>query len=141
MAAERNVAFTDFMLRVASAMEGREPAPALRLVPSAPRSRARAVDDWFMLRTRTEQVMAEANAMLNHQAAIFDLEDEFGTGRLAFTISRGELWIRMYLVTMDEVRQGWVVLERSASPSPGRLVEPRDPGVLEDLLIGMLQEA
>jgi hypothetical protein len=134
---QRDVVFTTFMLRVRAALDGEGHRTPLRLKPSTARSLARAADEWFYLRCRSEQVIAEANAMLNGRAAVVDLEDEVGTGRLAFTLSWGD---RSSCVWLGETgRQGWVSLERSYQPA-SQPEEPADPSALEDLVIELLEE-
>ena len=87
---QRDVVFTPFMLRVRAAADGENRRAAVPLKPAAMQRVAWAADQWFYLRCRSEQVIAEANAMLNGRAAAVDLVDEFGTGRLAFTLSWGD---------------------------------------------------
>ena len=87
---QRDVVFTPFMLRVRAAADGENRRTAVPLKPAAMQRLAWAADAWFYLRCRSEQVMAEANAMLNGRAAALDLVDEVGTGRLAFTLSWGD---------------------------------------------------
>ena len=95
-----------------------------------------AADEWFYLRCRCEQVIAEANAMLNGRTAVMDLTDEVGTGRLAFTLSWGD---RSSCVWLGQTgRQGWVQLERSYQPA-SQPEEPADPSALEDLVIELLE--
>ena len=133
---QRDVVFTPFMLRVRAALDGEDRRTPVRLKPSATRRLAWAADEWFYLRCRSEQVIAEANAMLNGRAAVLDLTDEAGTGRLAFTLSWGGRSSCMWLG--ETGRQGWVQLERSYQPS-GQPEEPADPSALEDLVIELLE--
>lgn len=133
---QRDVVFTPFMLRVRAALDGEDRRMPVRLKPSAARRLAWAADEWFYLRCRSEQVIAEANAMLNGRAAVLDLTDEVGTGRLAFTLSWGD---RSSCVWLGETgRQGWVQLERSYQPA-SQPQEPVDPSALEDLVIELLE--
>ena len=132
---QRDVVFTPFMLRVRAAADGENRRTALPLKPAAMQRLAWAADAWFYLRCRSEQVMAEANAMLNGRAAALDLVDEVGTGRLAFTLSWGD---RSCCVWLGQTgRQGWVQLDRSYRP--GQPEEPADPSALEDLVIELLE--
>jgi hypothetical protein len=130
---QRDVVFTPFMLRVRAALE--EPAhrpPRLRL--SSLRPVAAATDEWFYLRCRSEQLIAEANAMLTGRSGL-DLDDEVGTGRLAFVLTcRGR---RARLSMGQAGRQAWVELDRSYEPSH-QPVEPVDPEALEDLVVELL---
>jgi hypothetical protein len=135
---QRDVVFTPFMLRVRAVLDGENRRMPVRLKPSAARRLARAADEWFYLRCRSEQVIAEANAMLTGRAAVLDLTDEVGTGRLAFTLS----WEgRSSWVWLGETgRQGWIQLERSYRPAR-QPEEPADPSALEDLVIELLEPA
>lgn len=141
---QRDVVFTPFMLRVRAALDGEDCRAPVRLVRSAPRRLARAADQWFYLRCRSEQVIAEANAMLNGRAEPLDLDDEVGTGRLAFTLRWRDKSSAIWLGQAD--RQGWVQLERSYQPGrepgkpedPAEPEEPADPAALEDLVIELL---
>jgi hypothetical protein len=132
---QRDVVFTPFMLRVRAVLDGEDRRMPVRLEPSARRRLAWAADEWFYLRCRSEQVIAEANAMLNGRAELLDLRDEAGTGRLAFTLRYGERSARVWLGQAE--RQGWVQLERSYEPGcpPAK---PEDPAALEDLVIELL---
>lgn len=134
---ERDVVFTPFMLRVRGVLDGAPDRRALALRASEERSLARAVDDWFNYRARAEQVVSEANAMLEGRAQLFDIEDEAGSGRLAFTIRWRDRSCR-FLVG-EAGRRGRMMLER-----PGHVdeppVEPVDRNVLEDLLVAMIEE-
>jgi hypothetical protein len=134
LVSERDVVFTPFMLRVRATLDGTDTGAPPRLEPSRPRSRARAVDDWFALRARAEQVVAEANAM-GAGVPVVDLEDEVGTGELAFVLRVGPRWARLALRLSG--REGWVDLRRNADP-PGGPMEPADLAVLEDLIIDLL---
>jgi hypothetical protein len=129
---QRDVVFTPFMLRIRDVVEGADRTARLRVRLAALRSVARATDDWFSLRARSEQVIAEANAMLAGRAAPVDLQDEYGTGQLGFALSHGD---RSARITVGRAgRQAWVELQRpyAASAKP---VEPEDGGVLEDLVV------
>jgi hypothetical protein len=133
---QRDVVFTPFMLRVRAALDGENRRTPVRLKPSAARRLAWATDEWFYLRCRSEQVIAEANAMLNGRAPVLDLDDEVGTGRLAFTVSWGDRSSRVWL--SETGRQGWVQLERSYQLAL-QPEEPADPSALEDLVLELLE--
>jgi hypothetical protein len=135
MASQRDVVFTPFMLRVREVLDGADRSAPLRLRSSTLQPFARATDEWFYLRARSEQVIAEANAMLTGRAELVDIEDEVGTGTLAFVLQCGEQSAR---ISMGQAgRQGWVELERRHARSAQPL-EPKDPDVLEDLVIELL---
>jgi hypothetical protein len=131
---EWDVVYPPFMLRVRAAVGGAG-GGAPRLRPSSLRGIAAATDEWFALRCRCEQVVAEANAMLTAATAPLDLDDEFGTGQLAFVVRCGDRSARVSLTRTG--RQAWVELERSYAPSH-RPAEPEDLGTLEDLLVELL---
>jgi hypothetical protein len=132
---QRDVVFTPFMLRVRDVLGGVDGAAPLRLRSSGLRPIAEATDEWFYLRARSEQVMAEANAMIGGRTAPVDLQDEYGTGQLGFVLRRGERSVRIALGQTG--RQAWVELQRPHVPETGP-VEPADPGVLEDLVVELL---
>ena len=135
MASQRDVVFTPFMLRVRELLDGTDRSAPLRLRSSTLQPFARATDEWFYLRARCEQVIAEANAMLTGRAELVDIEDEVGTGTLAFVLQWGG---RSARISMGQAgRQGWVELERRHARSAQPL-EPEDPDVLEDLVIELL---
>ncbi len=134
---ERDVVFTPFMRRVRAVLDGQEAPPAA--VPTRTsdlRRHAAAVDAWFSLRTRAEQMMAEANAMLERRSRLIDLVDESGTGELAFTLRLGPRWAR--LSVHDSGQMGFVELEQwtGATAAP---TEPVDLAALEDLLLQFIE--
>jgi hypothetical protein len=134
---QRDVVFTPFMLRVRAALDG-EKTQGVRLRPSTPQKVATATDEWFYLRCRSEQVIAEANAMIAGRGHLIDLEDEVGTGRLAFTLRCRE---RITRIWMGRIGRKWrVELDRSYAPSP-QAVEPEDPETLEDLVIELMSRS
>ncbi len=136
MESQRDVVFTPFMLRVRAALDGENRETPVRLQSSATQRLAWAADQWFYLRCRCEQVIAEANAMLRGRAAALDLTDEVGTGRLAFTLRWGD---RSSCVWLGQAgRQGWVQLERSYRPA-SQPEEPVNPAALEDLVLELLE--
>ena len=132
---QRDVVFTPFMLRIRDVLDGTDRSAPLRLRASSLCPVAEATDEWFYLRARSEQVIAEANAMLHGRAVPVDLHDEYGTGEMGFVLRRGARSVRISLGRTG--RQAWVELQRlymtEASP-----VEPDEPSVLEDLVIELL---
>lgn len=135
---QRDVVFTPFMLRVRDVLDGADLAVPLRLRASSLHPVAQATDEWFYLRARSEQVIAEANAMLSGRAELVNLEDEYGTGVLAFLLRRGARSARISLGRAQ--RQAWVELERPYA-SGVQPLEPEDPAVLEDLVVELLTES
>jgi hypothetical protein len=136
---QRDAVFTPLMLRVRATLDhddtmGNWTPPQVR--PSEIRRVAAAAHEWFELRARAEQVVAEANAMLAARAPTIDLVDEAGTGELAFVLRHGSRSVR---VSMGRRRQrAWVDLP-SERPPEGGPVEPADGSALEDLIIDMLR--
>jgi hypothetical protein len=134
----RDVGYTPLMLRVRATLDDDgtvgTPTPAVR--PSEIRRVAAAAHEWFELRARAEQCVAEANAVLAGQASTIDLVDDAGTGELAFALRHGSRSVR---VSMGRRRQrGWVDLPSERQPEGGP-VEPADDSALEDLIIDMLR--
>ena len=135
---ERDVVFTPFMLRVRAALAGASPQSAEpRLEPSVTRRIAVAVDEWFSLRARAEQRVAEANAMLAAGQERIELQDEYGTGVLAFVVSRRGQWLRLLVHQDEQTRGARVEIDR---PGGAPALHPVDLGFLEDLLITMLEK-
>jgi hypothetical protein len=132
---QRDVVFTPFMLRIRDMLDGTDRSAPLRLRASSLRPVAEATDEWFYLRARSEQVIAEANAMLHGRAAPVDLQDEYGTGELGFVLRRGARSVRISLGRTG--RQAWVELQRLYM-TDARPVEPEEPAVLEDLVVELL---
>jgi hypothetical protein len=96
---------------------------------------AAAAHEWFELRARAEQLVAEANAMLSGRAPTVDLVDEAGTGQLAFVLRQGRRSVRVSMGRRR--RRGWVDLRSEPQPDDGP-VEPVDDSALEDLIIDLL---
>lgn len=132
---QRDVVFTPFMLRIRDMLDGTGRSVPLRLRASPLHPVAEATDEWFYLRARSEQVIAEANAMLHGGAAPVDLRDEYGTGELGFVLRRGARSVRISLGRTG--REARVELRRhyAADAHP---VKPEDPAVLEDLVVELL---
>lgn len=124
------------MLRVRATLDGALAPAAPRMQPSVARGVAQAVDEWFYLRCRAEQVLAEANGMLAGRADLLDLEDEYGTGRLGFTVSSRRRSVSIGLGQAG--RTAWIELTRSYAPADPQPIEPEAPDVLEDLVIELV---
>ena len=119
MESQRDVVFTPLMLRCREAASSVDVRVPLRLKPSSLRAVRHVNDDWVGQRARAEQVIAEANAMLNGRIELIGLD---GTAK----------------ITMRFVnRQAWLELERSYahSAAPVELVELQ---VLEDLVVELI---
>ena len=122
------------MLRVRDVPDGADRSAPLRLRVSPLQPIADATDEWFYLRARSEQVVAEADAMAVPHGAPVDLDDECGTGQLGFVLRRGSRSVRICMGQAG--REGWVELQRSARWRV--TVEPEDQDVLEDLVVELL---
>lgn len=136
---QRDVVFTPFMLRVRDAVRGVATEPLeLRFERSAVCSIAAAVDEWVELRTYAEQMIAEANAMLDADTERISLEDEHGTGELAFQLGwRGR---RFRLLVDRDPRGETARLEMGGAFDP-RPEKPAGVRALDDLIIDMLTQA
>src|SRR5689334_6184368 len=132
---QRDVVYTPFMLRVRDLLDGIDSRVPLRLRTSCLHPIAHATDEWFYLRARSEQVIAEANSMLAGRVPGVDLRDEYGIDQLGFVLSRGDRSVRICLGQSG--RQGWVELQRPPGAETGP-VEPEDQEVLEDLIVELL---
>jgi hypothetical protein len=139
---QRDVVFTPFMLRVRDAIhgsDGNRRLPDLRLAPSSPKGVAEANDEWVGLRARSEQVVAEANAMLGGLAQPVQLDDEAGTGELAFVLRCGDSAARISMALAG--RQASVSVAGSGVPalsSAPTSAAPVDAAMLEDLVVLLL---
>jgi hypothetical protein len=123
-----DVVYTPFMNRIAVADAPHDVA----LVPSEPRSLARAVDDWCAMRGMAEYVIAQANSMVPAGISPVELTDE--PYALAFVLTHGAQWVRLGLLREGDSAR--LELERSWS---GRTdVEPAEPAVLEEIVITLL---
>jgi hypothetical protein len=129
----REILYTPFMNRVASAVATDTSPTEPASVPTSRRSLAQAVDDWNALRGRAEHVVAEANAMLPASMPRVGLADE--VGGLAFTIRYATLSAQVSLVRSGAV--AWLELERSWLDHGG--VEPAEPSVMEDLVLKLIE--
>jgi hypothetical protein len=134
---QRDVVFTPLMLRVRDVLDGADRSAPLRLRVSPIQPIADATDEWFYLRARSEQVLAEANAMIGDRTEQVDLDDEYGTGQLGFVLRRGGRSVRICMGQTG--RQAWVELQRPSAVDEAP-VEPEDQDVLEDLVIQLLAD-
>jgi hypothetical protein len=87
---------------------------------------AAAADEWFALRARAEQLVAEANAARAGRTPPLDLVDEAGTGELAFVVRHGSGSVRVAMGRRR--RRGWVDVDAG----------PGEDSAL-DLIIDMLR--
>jgi hypothetical protein len=77
---------------------------------------AAAADEWFGLRSRAEQLVAEANAALAGRTPPLDLVDEAGTGELAFVVRQGAGSVRVAMGR--DRRRGWVDVDAEPGGDP-----------------------
>ena len=138
---QRDVVFTEFMLKVRAAVQGElHQTTVLHLEPSAPEAIAVAVHEWFELRTRAEHVICEANSMLEADTERIELDDEYGTGDLAFTIRWRDRQVRL-AVHADGLHSGHVqTTERgwSGHTPYAQDTKPAGQEFLEDLAIALI---
>ena len=135
MESQRDVVFTPLMLRCREAASGVDVRVPLRLKSSFLRAVRHVNDDWVGQRARAEQVIAEANAMLNGRTELIGLDDRIDAAGLAFTVSRLGRTAQITMRFVD--RQAWLELERSYAPSTPP-VELAELQVLEDLVIELI---
>lgn len=135
---QRDVVFTAFMLTIREVAAGRPVAhPQPRLAASDPVSVAVAVDEWFGLRARAEQVVAEANAMLDDGVGRIVLDDEAGTGELAFVIAWRGRSVRLHV--REDGDEGSPSMRVAVDgPGAGPPAKPEDLGFLEELVVDMV---
>jgi hypothetical protein len=133
---ERDVVFTPFMLRVRETLNGASgECVTLHYEASRPARIAVAVDEWFSLRARAEHVIAEANAMLDPGSDRIRLEDEFGTGQLAFVLGWRERSCRVLVHQDLAAHLARVEVQDSTRH---RALKPVDQTFLEDLALSLL---
>jgi hypothetical protein len=73
------------MFSVQQLLDG-QPAPRVVTIPSAPGPVPAATDRQVIVRSVTEQLVSEANAVLRGHGDVISLEDEVGPGGLSFTL-------------------------------------------------------
>ncbi|MDI3313832.1 MAG: hypothetical protein QJR12_05955 [Mycobacterium sp.] len=136
---QRDVVFTPFMLRVRDALSGTSAAPGtLQFEPSGTCSIAVAVDEWMELRAYAEQMIAEANAMLDADTERITLRDEYGTGVLAFELSwRGHRF--RLLVHRDPL--GHTARLEVGDDLHAQPEKPAGRKALDDVIVDMLTQA
>lgn len=137
----RDVLLTPFMVRVREATSGGDASATLVFRRSRPQLIAVAVDEWFGLRIRAEQVIAEANSMLHSGGDQIVLEDEHGTGHLSFTLRWRDRSVKVG-VDQGDLHSGQVFTE-SSTFRPGASwgsveVHPADEAFLEELAVSLV---
>lgn len=127
---------TFFMQRLAQVLgeeidEDEIPAPVLR--PARPGARNAGVDRQIALRSLGEQLVSEANAVIQDQASHLTLFDEVGsTEELSFTIVCGPHSARVVTVLSDENAYGQIISDTLPSTEAYELESPE---ALPDLII------
>lgn len=133
-----DVVLTPFMVRVREATSGGDSSATLKFRRSRPELITVAVDEWFNMRARAEQVIAEGNSMLKPEGDHITLEDEHGTGHLSFTLRWRDRYVKV-AVDQDDLHSGHVVTESSGlQPGEGIEVTPDDDGFMEELAISLI---
>lgn len=134
-----DVLLTPFMVRVREALSGGDDSATLVFRRSRPELIAVAIDEWFALRARAEQVISEANAMFTDGGDHIFLDDEYGTGHLSFTLSWRDRSVRV-AVDRDDLHSGHVVTEASDFLPVGEQTElrPDDEEFLENLAVSLV---
>jgi hypothetical protein len=133
---ERDVVFTPFMLRVRDiATRTSDERVTLHFEASHATTIAVAVDEWFGLRARAEHVIAEANAMLEQDGDRIQLDDECGTGELAFVLRSSRRSYRFAVHVDAAARRARLAVENSALRGG---LKPVDLAFLEDLAASLL---
>lgn len=140
-ASVHDVLLTPFMVRVREATTGGDASATLVFRRSRPELIAVAVDEWFGLRIRAEQVIAEANSMLATRGDHIMLEDEYGTGSLSFTLRWRDRSVKV-AVDQADLHSGQVITE-SATFRPNQLsgsvgVHPENEAFLEELAVSLV---
>ncbi|NNG18940.1 hypothetical protein HJ590_05010 [Naumannella sp. ID2617S] len=126
---------TFFMNRLAQVLSGEEsteevPTPTLR--PSRPGAVNEGVDKQIALRALAEQLVCEANAVIDDPAAHLTLHDEVGGNELSFTIRCGVHAARVTTVIDSAGAHGQIVSDNLPNEEPYELIGPE---ALPDLII------
>lgn len=126
---------TFFMQNLAAAL-GTDPGdvaiPEVALRPSRPVGRGTGTDRQIELRSLAEQLVCEANAVIQDREHRLTLEDEYGRAELAFTIACADHTARVSTRYDGDVTHG----EITSRDLPGTEVhELAGPDALPDLVI------
>ena len=126
---------TIFMQNLAEAL-GTEPGsieiPEVALRPSTPTSRGTGTDRQIELRSLDEQLVCEANAVIQDREHLLSLDDECGREELAFTIQCKNHTARVSTRYDGDVTHGQII----SSDLPGTELHELDgPDALPDLII------
>ncbi len=124
-----------FMARLAEALGGDAshiPTPAMR--PSAPSGFMAGSDRYVALRAYAEQLVCEANAVIEEPVSRLSLFDEVGGDELAFTITCNSHAARVATRFSGGRATGQIVSEDLPHEQPYELSGPE---ALPDLIVGL----
>lgn len=125
---------TPFMLAVRSHLAGaKRTGPATEA--SVPASVAAATDVQVIIRSLAEQLVSEANAVLDASGPQLTLVDETGPGALAFTLGYAGRTARVQTVMSGRTAIAELVIDGEPDPRPRRLTSEEE---LESLLLTLI---
>ena len=133
---------TPFMLRVAELIESDadvdEPLPSPATVPSQVRSLSHGADYQVAIRSLAEQLVCEANAVLDEADDHLTLTDELSDGQLAFAVRYRGRQARVSTRFADGVAVGRLIGDGVESAEPRELAGAE---ALPDLLLLLIAES
>ncbi|NLT30861.1 MAG: hypothetical protein GXX86_10455 [Propionibacterium sp.] len=125
---------TFFMQRLAKELgaetPGEPPMPAMR--PSTPTPVNEGGDRYVALRSLTEQLICEANAVIQDTSSHLHLTDEVGTDELVFTITCGGHGARVATKFRGDSATGQILSEDLPHEQPYELT---DADAIPDLIV------
>jgi len=124
---------TPFMRRVAALLHG-EAGPTPERIPSRLRPMGQALHNQVELRAMAEQLVSEANVLLDAHGAHLDLVDETSPTQLSFSVFCGAA--RAVVTTAVSGRQAWGRLEWNGGDGETR--ELNGVEALADLLLDVM---
>jgi hypothetical protein len=128
---------TPFMVAVQDALDGyTAPEPATER--SWPMPVPVATDAYVMLRSVAEQLISEANAVLSKTGHRIGLDDEYGPGALAFTLSYRGRSARVRTVMSGRYAEAHLLMAGAPADRPRRLA---GEGELRALLLTLIHTA
>lgn len=126
---------TFFMQQLAETLgrpAGESDIPEVSVRPSRPVSRGTGTDRQIELRSLAEQLVCEANAVIQEREHHLTLTDEVGFGELAFTVACGDHTARVSTSYDGDVTRGQII---SSELPTSETYELAGPDALPDLLI------
>ena len=106
--------------------------PEIAVRPSTPVGRGTGTDRQVELRSLAEQLVCEANAVIQDRSALLTLTDEVGQNELAFTIASGDHTARVSTSYEGSETRGQII---SADLPTTEVYELAGPDALPDLII------